>query len=404
MSVLDSPSNNGCNSIYIHVPFCEKKCTYCDFYSIENTEHIDAFVGDVIAEIALRLQNITQPVQPSTIFFGGGTPTLLTANHIERILHALPTPLANAEITMEANPGTISPEKLSEYRSLGVNRLSIGVQSFNPSELEFLTRIHSREQAIDAVHHARKAGFDNVNIDVMFALPSQTAASLSATLQQVLALGTEHVSAYSLIYEHGTPLFRQMKRGLVIPTPEDVDAELYELVISTLTSAGYRQYEVSNFARPDKECRHNLAYWHARDHLSVGPSAHGLLNGERYWNHRSLSSWQRLVRMGTLPQANTETLDERETMNEFVFLTLRSDGIPVDQVHRRFGFDVRTALGARLADWIQDDLIADSNGVLRLTSHGYAVCDELTVHVLEACDQAWESSRAGTQTNITATE
>lgn len=382
-------------SIYIHVPFCERKCTYCDFYSIESTQYISDFVETVIEEIHLRLNTLPEPPIPKTIFFGGGTPTLLTPEQMARILDALPVPAANAEITMEANPGTVTLDKLSAYRSLGVNRLSIGIQSFQVPELEFLTRIHNARQAAEAVALARSAGFDNVNIDLMFALPNQTIQSLSDTLDKAIALEPDHISSYSLIYEHGTPLFRNMKKGLVTPTSDDIDADMYQLVTTRLADAGYQQYEVSNYAKPGKQCNHNLAYWHARSHLSVGPSAHGLINGTRYWNHRSLTSWQALVRKGSLPHANTETLSLQERLEELLFLTLRADGIPFEHIRDEFQFDVRTALTDLFALWMESGFAFEDDASLRLTHSGYAICDELTVQMMTQVEAHWVQKERG---------
>jgi oxygen-independent coproporphyrinogen-3 oxidase len=374
----------------VHVPFCEKKCTYCDFYSIESAKHIDAYVLSVLDEIRIRRGLIQTEARPQSIFFGGGTPTLLSPEQVQTILHELPPPDSDAEITMEANPGTISLESLQGYRLAGVNRLSIGIQSFQSAELEFLTRIHSAQQATQAVHLAREAGFDNVNIDIMFALPGQTLATLHDTLRRVLDLAPEHVSAYSLVYEHGTPLYRQLNKGLVLPTPDDDDAAMYELVTSTLAKHGYQQYEVSNFAKPGKQCRHNLAYWHGLDHLSVGPSAHGLLNGTRYWNHRSLTSWMQLVERGLAPQANTEVLSPEERLREFLFLALRSDGLPTVILQDRYGIDIRSALGTELEHWVIGGLITDRGEHLQLTARGYAICDEITIRMM-ACLSPLES-------------
>ncbi len=373
-------------AMYVHVPFCERKCTYCDFYSIESTAHIDAFVQSVLQEITLRSALLPEPpTKTSTVFFGGGTPTLLTPRQVRSILRALPGNAVSAsEITMEANPGTISRESLIGYRQAGVNRLSIGIQSLNQQELDFLTRIHTPQQALDAVMLARQAGFENVNVDVMFALPGQTPSSLEHTLLTLLELEPNHVSAYALVYERGTPLYSAMQKGIIKPTPADEDAELYELVCTMLHDAGYMQYEVSNFAKPGYECRHNLAYWHGRDHFSVGPSAHGLLCNERYWNHRSLTSWSQLVANNQLPHANTERLSKETRLTEYVFLTLRADGLPLADLHETHGIDVRSALQSRLPMWLAAGYIVDTGTHLKLTPRGYAICDAITIDVLEA--------------------
>ncbi|MBK7185895.1 MAG: radical SAM family heme chaperone HemW [Ignavibacteria bacterium] len=390
--------------LYLHIPFCEKKCSYCDFYSLESTEHIDAFVNTLIKEIDLR-----SPVTPSeaqgeeakgrsgegevvmpseahtSVFFGGGTPSLLSPDAMSRIITRLReryTIAPDAEWTMECNPGTVTPERLAAYRNAGINRLSFGVQSFTASELTFLDRIHDADEAVAAMAMAREAGFDNVNMDLMFAVPGQTMETLSYNLSRMLQLAPDHISAYSLIYEHGTPLFARLKKGLITPTSEDIDAAMYALVISTLTDAGYIQYGVSNFAS-GKQCRHNLTYWHAENYIALGPSAHGFIDTTRYWNHRSLSAWTTKVNAGELPEANRESLSNDELCSEYLFLTLRADGTRVAEFEQRFGVNLRSALMPDLGHWIDAGFIIDNGTTLRLTGEGYRVCDEITVKVMQ---------------------
>lgn len=372
------------HGLYLHIPFCERKCVYCDFYSIESTHLIDAFVDRLLIELDLRAD---AQHTCTSIFFGGGTPSLLTPSHLERILDRVAlrySIAADVECTMECNPGTVTREKLDAYRALGVNRLSFGVQSFVSEELQFLARIHSAEEADDAMRLARAAGFENVNMDLMFALPPQTLGSLGYSIDRMLALEPDHISAYSLIFEPGTPLYAQWRKGAVKPHPEELDAAMYALAMDRLGEAGYDQYEVSNFARNGKRCRHNLTYWHSEDYVAVGPSAHGLLDGMRYWNHRSLTAWSERIDRRELPQANTETLDPIDQRTEFAFLHLRADGLPVDRFADRFGIDLRTALQPDLAHWLDAGMVVDDGATLRLTREGYAVCDEITVKVIEA--------------------
>ena len=370
--------------LYLHIPFCEKKCSYCDFYSIESMTHIERFTDVLLQEIALRKHQYDgTPV--TSVFFGGGTPSLLTPEAISRITATLRSTMLiadNAEWTMECNPGTVTFERLDAYRASGINRLSFGVQSFTASELEFLDRIHDAEQAEQAMTLARSAGFDNVNMDLMFAVPGQTLDTLTHNLERMIQLSPDHISAYSLIYEQGTPLFAKLKKGLVTPLPEELDVEMYKLVIDTLRGAGYHQYEVSNFAKPGMQCRHNLTYWHAENYLAFGPSAHGYINHTRYWNKRSLTAWMDEIQNGALPEANREELNDQDLFSEFLFLHLRADGIPLDVVQERFGVDLRSTLQPNLRYWIEEGFIDDSNNVLRLTAEGYRVCDELTVKML----------------------
>lgn len=346
--------------------------------------HIERFTDVLLQEIALRKPQY-DGTSVTSVFFGGGTPSLLTPEAIARINTALRSAFDisdNAEWTMECNPGTVTLERLVAYRSAGINRLSFGVQSFTASELEFLDRIHDAHQAEQAMALARSAGFDNVNMDLMFAVPGQTIETLTHNLERMIALQPDHVSAYSLIYEQGTPLYTKLKKGLVQPLPEETDVEMYKLVIETLRAAGYEQYEVSNFAKPSRQCQHNLTYWHAEQYLSFGPSAHGFIGNTRYWNKRSLTAWMDDVSKSILPEANREELTEQDLLSEFLFLHLRADGIPLDTVLQRFGIDLRKTLQPNLTYWIEEGFIEDTNNVLLLTAEGYRVCDELTVKIL----------------------
>ena len=241
-----------------------------------------------------------------TIFFGGGTPSLLEPLELERIIQKLQEHFrisSDCEFTLECNPGTVTLEKLRGYRSLGVNRLSFGVQSFDAEELKFLGRIHDAEQAREAVSLARKAGFDNVSIDLIFALPGQTESTLRHTLEEAIALETDHISSYNLIVEHGTPLYRLVKLGKVIELDADRAASLFSIVQDTLVSAGFEQYEISNYAKnPQKQAKHNLVYWDGfKDYVSFGPSAHEFVAGERAWNVSSLEEYGKSIRAGMLP-------------------------------------------------------------------------------------------------------
>ena len=374
--------------LYLHIPFCEKKCVYCDFYSIESTDLMEGFVSRLCTELSMRA---TSEKPCTSVFLGGGTPSLLSPSQLERILahvHASYAIAPDAECTMECNPGTVTLDSLKAYRSLGINRLSFGVQSFVAEELSFLARIHSADDADKAMELARAAGFDNVNMDLMFALPPQTLASLAYSIDRMLALEPDHISAYSLIFEPGTPLYAQWKKGQVQPHAEDLDAEMYAYVMDRLGDAGYEQYEVSNFARNGRSCRHNLTYWHAESYIAVGPSAHGLLDNLRYWNHRSLTAWGAKIDAGELPQANTEVLDHHAQLVEYAFLHMRADGLPIEAARQRFGVDIRRALQPQLQHWIDAGMLRDEGDTLRLTRDGYTVCDDITVALLDALDRA----------------
>lgn len=382
------------SALYLHIPFCERKCSYCDFYSIESVGLITAFVPRLISEIQLRNSSdlgsaYLNNSRISSVFFGGGTPSLLTPQQLEHILAALQLHYsfaADCEFTMECNPGTVTLQKLRDYRSLGVNRLSFGVQSFVPAELAFLQRIHSPEQSAEAIQLARSAGFTNVNMDLMFALPPQTLKSMLFSAKCMTELQPNHISAYSLVYEHGTPLYAQLKKGLIKTHSEEQDAEMYAAMIEHLGAHGYEQYEVSNFAKYGYQCKHNLAYWHHDNYASFGPSAHGYINGFRYWNKKSLTAWSADIDAQVLPHANTEQLSQQQLLEEFVFLSLRADGIPLNTLLDKYSLDLVQVLQPQLTHWQHAGFFHDLPTHLRLTSEGYRVCDELTLKILEAIE------------------
>lgn len=318
--------------------------------------------------------------------------------HLERVLAALHRHFrfeAGGEWTMECNPGTVSHESLTAYRALGINRLSFGVQSFFEDDLAFLTRIHSPEQAKEAVALARAAGFDNLNIDLIFALPGQTMERWKTNIETAVALGTEHISAYSLIFEEGTPLNAMKLRGEVREADEDLDAEMYDVTMNFLAASGYRQYEVSNFAREGRECRHNLLYWQGREYISFGPSAHGYTGGVRYWNVRSLSRYMGDIAEGRLPVVNSERIEGLTLMFERAFLELRSQGIDMAAFRRDFGVELRTVLEPLFSRIAGENLIAVDDDRIALTPNGYRLCDALTTEVIalleQACGEEWQT-------------
>lgn len=386
--------------LYLHIPFCSKKCVYCDFYSVETTHRIEEFVHMLLHEIALRAA-FTKPSAGvfDTVFFGGGTPSLLSVEQMERIVAALHEHFViapAAEWTMECNPGTVTLETLKGYRALGINRLSFGVQSFFEEELKFLSRIHNASEAFDAVKAARAAGFENVNIDLMFALPNQSMERWQRTVEQAVALETEHISAYSLIFEEGTPLHAMRLRGEVQPQHEEHDVAMYEWTMNTLLSHGYEQYEVSNFARSGKYCCHNCLYWQGGEYLAFGPSAHGYrirqnthTNDvhERYWNVRSLHRYTEALRQNTLPTANTEQLSRTERLFERAFLELRSQGIRLQAFERDFGIKLAQVLEPLFAKYQGEDLWRITNGRLVLTQRGYTLCDAISTDVISLLEQ-----------------
>ncbi len=372
--------------VYFHIPFCDHKCIYCDFYSVapledrtEDASRLHRFLVHLEKEIEARSEELSrQPVD--SIFFGGGTPSLLAPQDLDRILdmvRARTTVTTDAEITLEANPGTVDRDILREFRSLGINRLSVGIQSFHDDELRFLTRIHSAQQAEQTVHDARAAGFTNLNIDLMFGLPGQTLDRWTQTLARGVALESEHLSCYSLTVEPQTVLGSLVQARQVVPVSQELDAQLYERTIQLLAASEYEQYEVSNFARSGFRCRHNLTYWHHREYVGFGPSAHSFLEGRRWWNLRSLKAYGEALEEGRRPLAGEETLTPEQLMVEELFLGLRSTGIDLDGLRRRHEPVMPENFNDRLEELVRSRLALTDGQRLWLTAKGYLLCDEL---------------------------
>jgi oxygen-independent coproporphyrinogen-3 oxidase len=366
--------------LYVHIPFCDKKCLYCDFYSIESFRNYDEFLSALHTEIDLRARLLPVDVRFHSIFFGGGTPSLLTDVQLGGILESLRARFRfdpAAEVTVECNPGTVDLEKLRGYRQAGVNRLSFGVQSFHADDLQFLSRIHTAGEAEDAIRLAREAGITNVNLDLMFSLPGQTPERWMYNLERARSLGTTHLSCYSLTVEQGTPLARMVDRGMVAMPPDESDAALFELTMATLGNWDFRQYEVSNYALAGYECRHNLTYWRHEDYLGFGPSAHSTMHGRRWWNIRGVEGYLDRIHAGMLPEAGGEFLTAETLRSEFIFLRLRSEGISLTDFTRRFGADFLADNRPFIDRCVAQNMLQLDRHRLSLTRKGMLVCDEI---------------------------
>jgi oxygen-independent coproporphyrinogen III oxidase len=374
-------------SIYLHIPFCEHKCLYCDFYSIAPAESnedssalTDSFLRALSTEIDLRAQESRETATYETIFFGGGTPSLLSPKQIEAILNQLAARFSispDAEITLETNPGTVERTKLKAFRSAGINRLSIGVQSFHNDDLKFLTRIHSSEEAKQCVRDAQAEGFTNINLDLIFSLPHQTPERWLSNLEQAVALSPQHLSCYSLIVEPNTPLYRMVETKQVTLLDTEHDAALYEQTMDFFAAHGYEHYEVSNFALPGFICRHNLNYWNHTSYLSFGPSAHSFWENKRWWNISNIQTYIEKLKNNQFPVSGSEQLTREQLMDEAIFLGLRSNGIDTDKFQLQFGKDLRTSYESLIQSLMKDRLALLEQNRLRLTSKGYLLCDEI---------------------------
>lgn len=377
--------------IYFHIPYCNTKCFYCDFYSIVNLETKETYVDYLAKEINMQCKSLlNDKLKPDTIYFGGGTPSLLKPHTFEKIFTELTQYFDLSlvkEITVECNPGTVSVEYFKDLKRIGINRISIGIQSFNPDELKFLQRIHTVNEARQAFLDARKAGFDNISLDLIFSLPNQELNSWKYTLENAIELEPNNISAYSLIFEPKTPLYNQFLKGKIKPIDEEKDSEQYEFTIDYLTNKDYLQYEVSNFAKSGFECLHHLIYWRHGNYFGFGPSAHGFINNSRYKNLSNLRKYFQLIDDNKLPLEFTENLTVKELLSERIFLGLRSEGIDLNEFFSDFGVNLEEEAGILFKNWQELKFIQRDENKIRFTKTGYMLCDELTVELLKLLDE-----------------
>ncbi|MCB9206805.1 MAG: radical SAM family heme chaperone HemW [Ignavibacteriales bacterium] len=371
-------------AIYIHIPFCDHKCIYCDFYSLINYDNLKEYLDALKREIIYYADRYSKDRIIDTIFFGGGTPSFMTPNYIGEIISTINKNfiLSNyAEITLETNPGTVEITKLKDFRNAGVNRISIGIQTFDEDELKFLTRIHNKKTAIDTVNNSFDAGFENISIDLIFSLPNQTKETWEENLEIAAGLPIKHISAYSLILEKGTILNKMVLDGKVKMAEENHDAELYEITMKYLTVKGFNQYEISNFAHPGFECKHNQYYWEYKDYLGFGTAAHSFVNGVRWWNYSSLKKYIHEINLNQTAIRGKENLTQDEMFEEFVMLGLRSKGINLDEINKyspTWYFEKKKIINS----FIEQRYLVEKNNYLSCTQKGYMICDEIINNLL----------------------
>lgn len=373
--------------LYIHIPFCRQKCLYCDFPSFAGKEsYFDAYVHALIREMEQAKEELAG-YHIKSIFFGGGTPTVLPVSSLKRIMEQIFACFhvrEDAEITTEANPGTLDLETCRALKDMGFNRLSMGLQAWQDDLLKRLGRIHNREQFLENYHHAREAGFSNINLDLMFALPNQTLEEWEETLDAVTALQPEHISAYSLIIEEGTPFFDFYENGTYQETDEDTDRAMYRLAVEKLENAGYHQYEISNFAKEGRQSRHNKIYWLDESYRGFGMGAHSYWKGKRFHNPMDLETYIRKSENQESLWEEMEEISLKEEMSEFMFLGLRmTKGIEKDRFFRRFGIEIETIYGEKIEKLKREGLLEEAQGFLRLTKRGIDVSNHVFVEFLQ---------------------
>lgn len=377
--------------LYVHVPFCEKVCHYCDFNKyLLRDGGIEDYLTALEREIALYGPDVASNGQPSdsadkvwfdTVFIGGGTPTALTAGQLERLLAAVMTGFriaADAEVTIEANPGTLTDKKLAALKRGGVNRLSLGVQSLNDELLRTLGRIHTARQARECYDRARALGFDNISLDLMFGLPGQDETDWRTTLTEIVRWGPQHLSCYGLIIEEDTPFGELHARG-ELPLPGDEqELAMYEFAIDYLGQHGYDHYEIANWAAAGRQSRHNCIYWRNGEWLGLGPGAHSQWRGERFANVRLPGEYAALVAAGRLPVESRERVDERTAQEDTVILGLRlREGVDAEGFARRFGVAVTDVFGAEIDRAASVGLVEWHGHRLRLTERGLYLSNQV---------------------------
>jgi oxygen-independent coproporphyrinogen-3 oxidase len=380
-------------SLYIHIPYCISKCPYCDFNShvvaeIPEQGYTDALLRE-LEHYGGKDDWRGRSLQ--SIFFGGGTPSTFKPTSIGKLLAwvAATFPIdAGCEITMEANPGTVDAANFSGYRDAGINRISVGVQSFQPRLLKFLGRIHSADEAKNALNVVKKAGFDNFSFDLIYANPNQTLKDLESDLDTALEFQPPHLSAYNLTFEEGTPFHHEYRSGRLTSLNEDEEIAMAELIETKLSNAGLKRYEISNYARPGRHSRHNVNYWRGGDYLGLGAGAHSYKNnadgitGERWSNERNPSKYMAQVNQTRQGVVDREEIDREKAAGEFMFLGLRmTAGVRTEEFRKRFGKPPMDFY-PQIKSWIDSELLEEQAGFLRFTPKGLMLANSIFVHFM----------------------
>lgn len=367
--------------LYIHIPFCIKKCNYCDFVSVPyDSEFVDLYLKALDKEMALYAESGSHP---RTVYIGGGTPTCLEVGQIDRLMNMLQRHFSlerGIEFTVEANPGTLTADKLSLLREGGANRLSIGAQSFYEKHLRKMGRVHNALDIAVAMDLARKAGFTNINLDLIFGLPRQTIKDWQNTLQQALLLNPDHISAYGLKVEEGTPFALERDLGFLPLCEEEEELAMYLWAVDFLTERGIAQYEISNFARPGMESRHNLIYWRSEDYLGLGVAAHSFMGGTRWNNLKVLPKYIKSLNDVHAPVEAKEVIPPAQQLEDAIFLALRTiNGIDLNDFANRFGVKLSEKYGYVIEKHVKNGLLLLEDGKLRLTREGLYLSNEVMV-------------------------
>lgn len=373
-----SRSNLG---LYIHVPFCKAKCHYCDFNSFPGKDETIPGYFDALSREIENNAEALRDYSIKTVFIGGGTPSLVEPKYIYNLLKTCREYLSlekGAEISIESNPGTLTYEKLFAYRTMGINRLSIGLQAYQNRLLRRLGRIHTNEEFLENYNLAKKVGFKNINVDLIFGIPSQTLKDWIETVEEIMKLEPVHLSCYSLKIEEDTEFGRQAETGELIPLEDETDREMYSFTIDMLKKNGFMQYEISNFSKAGFECRHNLIYWNAEEYVGIGAGAHSYFMGKRYNNIYNIEEYVSAVQNSRPVTENMQLIDKQEAMSEFMILGLRlTQGVSLSKFKAKFDKELFEIYGQNIDRLIKKELICLDNDFLRLTLRGLDLANDV---------------------------
>lgn len=365
--------------IYLHVPFCKTRCIYCDFYSTTRSELKSRYVQAVCGELKMRKDYLNDE-KVETIYFGGGTPSQLDEKDFRLIFDAIRQQYGLEdcqEITLEANPDDLTPEYLQMLSALPFNRISMGIQTFDDPTLKLLKRRHNATQAIDAVKRSREAGFRNISVDLIYGLPGETTERWKRDLEQAISLNAEHISAYHLTYEEGTPIYTMLQKHQVREVDEEASVHFFSMLMEQLKAAGYEHYEISNFCQPGMHSRHNTSYWKGTPYLGCGPSAHSFDGSTREWNISSINDYIEGIEKGKR-LFDTETRDPATAYNELVITSIRTMwGIPLDKLEKDYGTELLQYCRKMAAPYLKTDKLTEQDGYLRLTREGIFISDSI---------------------------
>ncbi|SFJ54674.1 radical SAM family heme chaperone HemW [Planctomicrobium piriforme] len=373
------PQATQVRAAYVHVPFCVHRCGYCDFTVIAGR---DDLIGAYLDCLGKELQTkLARPQLVDTLFLGGGTPSYLPPADLQTLLNLLHRWLprkTGSEFSIECNPDGLTTERIELLAAAGINRVSLGVQSFQTAHLQTLERSHTPDQVQGVVHELRRAGCTNISLDLIFGVPGQTLSEWEETLAAAVALEPRHISTYGLTYEKGTSFWSRLQKDQIRPVPEELERDMYALAMTRLPECGYLQYELSNFAQPGFECRHNQVYWRAEPYFGFGPGAAEFLNGERRVNHRSVTGWIHRIEQGQSPTQEVEQLDDDLLSREAVMVGLRQTvGIPLAGYRTRYGHEVRDLAPQAYDRFLADGLLEEAEGRVQLTFSGRFLADSV---------------------------